>query len=702
MEMVKPTTFIDLFAGTGAFSYVLEQNGLRCVFANDITKSSKSIYDLNIGSTAGRKLLLKDLNTINVSDIPKHNILCAGIPCQPFSIAGHQKGWEDTRSNVFWKLLEILKTHKPEIIILENVKNLTSHDKGNTYKVIETNLSSLGYKIKAKVLDTCKITNIPHHRERIYIVGFIDSDRYDQFNFEFPLLEQKKICEFLEPDIPDEYYYTKKLKVFDTIQAGVTKHISTNTLYQYRRYYVRENKSNCCPTLTANMGVGGHNVPLLKDDKGIRKLTPRECFNFQGFPKAYKLPSLCNSALYKLAGNAVSVPVVELIVQQCLCLHLRLFESPLGGSLSPPPPEPSATPNPVGVASLRGVGRPNGSPSDYRHPKNVKSKKLIKYVDLFCGLGAFHIAFNRKTDNGRVDYRCVFACDIDPDVSKIYEENFDLKPFGDINTIDINSIPDFDILCAGFPCTPFSIAGKQEGFEDKDKGNLFYKILEIIDIKQPQTLILENVKNLRTIHNGKTFKIIKTELLTRGYKVSYKVIDSKYYNSPQSRKRIYIICDKKTDYHFPEIKNPIVPVSSIIDTSIDRFFDYEPKYKLEKSSGKNGRCLYKLINKTTGKGGRQGERVYSLKSYGPTICASSGGPGSKTGLYSIADGKIRTLEVGETLQMFGFPANYKFSTLKNKKKMLKFLGNSIVVNVLELLIRDIPSDVGPKGRVEFF
>jgi DNA (cytosine-5)-methyltransferase 1 len=118
----------------------------------------------------------------------------------------------------------------------------------------------------------------------------------------------------LEKDVNDKYYYNNRFKVFEEIEKGVTKNISENVLYQYRRYYVRENKSNCCPTLTANMGGGGHNVPLLKDNKGIRKLTPRECFNLQGFPSNYKLPEICDSSLYKLAGNAVSVPVLNLIV----------------------------------------------------------------------------------------------------------------------------------------------------------------------------------------------------------------------------------------------------------------------------------------------------------------------------------------------------------------------------------------------------
>lgn len=306
--------FIDLFAGTGAFTLALETNNkFECIFTNDMMECSKQIYELN---NPNHKFTLKDLNIINVSDIPSHNLLCAGFPCQPFSIAGDKKGFDDKRSNVFWKIVEILEKHKPEIIILENVKNLKSHDKGNTYKIIENKLQEIGYHIKTAILDTNKITNIPQHRERIYIVGFRDKEKYDKFNFDFPNQEQGKICDMLDESVNDKYYYSNRFKVFEVIEKSITKNISENVLYQYRRYYVRENKSNCCPTLTANMGGGGHNVPLLKDDKGIRKLTPRECFNLQGFPIDYKLPNVCDSELYKLAGNAVSVPVVSLIVNK--------------------------------------------------------------------------------------------------------------------------------------------------------------------------------------------------------------------------------------------------------------------------------------------------------------------------------------------------------------------------------------------------
>ena len=311
---MRKLKFIDLFAGTGAFSFALEKNNkFECVFTNDMIECSKKIYELN---NPKNKFTLKDLNKINVEDIPKHDILCGGFPCQPFSIAGDKKGFNDKRANVFWKIVEILEKHTPEIIILENVKNLKSHDKGKTYKIIENKLHEIGYYIKTSILDTNKITNIPHHRERIYIVGFRDKNKYDKFNFDFPEKEQGKICDMLDESVDDKYYYTDRFKVFDEIEKGIIKHISENVLYQYRRFYIRENKSNCCPTLTANMGSGGHNVPLLKDNNGIRKLTPRECFNLQGFPVDYKLPDVCDSSLYKLAGNAVSIPVVDLIVNK--------------------------------------------------------------------------------------------------------------------------------------------------------------------------------------------------------------------------------------------------------------------------------------------------------------------------------------------------------------------------------------------------
>lgn len=237
--------------------------------------------------------------------------------CQPFSIAGKQDGFQDDRANVFWKILEILDHHTPRAIVLENVKNLVSHDGRNTFQTIKTNLEGRGYHLTYKVLDTAELTGIPQHRERIYIVGLRDKSLADKFNLNFPKIPKQAIASMLQTTVPDKYYYKESSSTWPLLSEAVKKR---ETIYQYRRVYVRENKSNECPTLTANMGGGGHNVPIVLDEKGIRKLTPRECFNFQGFPQTYTLPSLSDTNLYKLAGNAVSVPVVRLIAERLVPL----------------------------------------------------------------------------------------------------------------------------------------------------------------------------------------------------------------------------------------------------------------------------------------------------------------------------------------------------------------------------------------------
>ena len=305
---------VDLFAGTGAFTLAFQEtNFVDIVFANDMVDHSKKIYDQNFN----HKLTLQNLNDIKNEDIPKHDLLTGGFPCQPFSVAGHQEGFNDVRSNVFWKILSIIDYHQPSFVILENVKNLVTHDEHKTFNTIKTNLEKRGYYICHKVLNTAEITGIPQHRERIYIVCIKSKLIFDKFSLNFPAIQKKKISEFLEKEVPSKYYYTDKSKTWELVKKNVVK---PDTVYQYRRVYVRENKSNECPTLTANMGEGGHNVPLILDSNGIRKLTPRECFNLQGFPSSYILPSLSDAYLYKLSGNAVSVPVVRLIANRLTSL----------------------------------------------------------------------------------------------------------------------------------------------------------------------------------------------------------------------------------------------------------------------------------------------------------------------------------------------------------------------------------------------
>lgn len=304
---VKNNRIIDLFAGIGGIKIGFEKAGFECVFSNDFDEDCKITYDFNFAENQ-KSLALGDIRKISSDLIPDFDILTGGFPCQPFSIAGYRKGFSDNiRGNLFFDIIRILKDKKPKAFLLENVKNLKTHDKGNTIKVIYQELEKLGYKVTDKVLNAMHYGDVPQNRERIYIVGFLSKEALNKFNFPEKISLQKTIKDCLEKKVDQKYYYNDK-PLYGKIKDSIIK---KDTVYQWRRRYVRENKNKVCPTLTANMGMGGHNVPIVIDDKGIRKLTPRECANFQGFPKNYKLPKIADSALYKQFGNSVSVPVIE-------------------------------------------------------------------------------------------------------------------------------------------------------------------------------------------------------------------------------------------------------------------------------------------------------------------------------------------------------------------------------------------------------
>jgi len=207
------------------------------------------------------------------------------------------------------KIADILAERKPKAILLENVKNLKTHDKGKTYAVIKKTLEDLGYYVKSQILNSMLHGNVPQNRERIFIVGFLDKIHLENFKFpeEIPLTNNFR--DFLEDSVPEKYYYNGK-PLYGRIKDDIN---SEATVYQWRRKYVRTNKKGVVPTLTANMGTGGHNVPIILDSKGIRKLTPKECFRMQGFPENFKLPNIADSKLYQQAGNSVTVTVVERI-----------------------------------------------------------------------------------------------------------------------------------------------------------------------------------------------------------------------------------------------------------------------------------------------------------------------------------------------------------------------------------------------------
>lgn len=325
---------VDLCAGTGAFSIAFQSCGVRPVFANDMSVTAVRQYELNLRNhpiTAGNLL------EIDVATIPAHDILTAGFPCQPFSVAGEKNGFEDSRSNVFFKILEIIQVHRPACVLLENVKGILTHDPfpsgnrddnatvpdclrgfkrvGRTITTIVQSLEKERYGVQVALFNTSVVTGIPQHRERVFVIAFLDQKCTIQLDVSAQ--PKRPVTDFLDSTIAPKYYYspsTCKREIYEQI-AGTVK--EPGTVYQYRRTAVRENKSAECPTLTANMGAGGHNVPLVRDAHGVRKLTPRECFRLQGFPDTYLLSRvLSEGSLYKLAGNAVTLPVVRMLAQR--------------------------------------------------------------------------------------------------------------------------------------------------------------------------------------------------------------------------------------------------------------------------------------------------------------------------------------------------------------------------------------------------
>lgn len=308
--------FIDLFAGVGGFRIAMQNNGGKCVFTSEWDKNSQITYKTNYGEVPFGDISLKEIKQY----IPdKFDVLCAGFPCQPFSIAGNQKGFSDTRGTLFFDIEQIVKKHKPKIVFLENVKNFVSHDNGNTFKVIKNILETkLGYKLYHKVLNSMTHANIPQNRERIFMVAFDPKQvpNYKKFKFPKPIPLTKTIHDILEKrKVDDYYYYPKEHKYHSELKKVM---LSKDTVYQWRRVYVRENKNNVCPTLTANMGTGGHNVPLIKDKYGIRKLTLKETFAFQGYPGNFVLPNISRGKLYQQAGNSITVPLVERISKEII------------------------------------------------------------------------------------------------------------------------------------------------------------------------------------------------------------------------------------------------------------------------------------------------------------------------------------------------------------------------------------------------
>jgi len=315
-----------LFAAIGGFCRAFEEVGGKILWANEKDKFAAETFRLNFPHIRYVNKPVEEL-TVRGDALEPIDVLTAGFPCQPFSIAGEKRGFQDKRGMLFLHIIRIIKEfgrNKPKVLLLENVKNFKTHDKGRTFKRVQTEIQKAGYwftDANAKTMNTAEYTDIPQNRERIFMVA-LSCDHFpaNQFQFPDPLPEGLlcKVREFLDLDrkAPD-YFYFKPGSQYHPYFAEAIEAGDRTSVYQLRRSYVRENKSGTCFTLMANMGDGGHNQPVVKDRWGIRKLTPRECARLQGYQDEwFRIPeTLSRTQIYKQIGNSVTVPLVIRIAQ---------------------------------------------------------------------------------------------------------------------------------------------------------------------------------------------------------------------------------------------------------------------------------------------------------------------------------------------------------------------------------------------------
>ena len=302
----------SLFAGIGGIDLAFQQAGFDIVWGNEFDRDAAKTYRLNLG---GDHLTECDIKSVRTEDIPDFDVLVAGFPCQPFSLAGRQKGFDDPRGNLFFEIARIVKDKHPDVVFLENVANLLEHDDGRTFLTVYNALVPYGYTLKYRIMDSLEYGNIPQRRPRIFIVAFRDYQKCERFDFPDKIKLNTKLNDILVRSIKhdDIYYYNESSVYYEDLKRIVT---DKDALYKINDSGVSKKAHFVSPTLLANMGTFPDRVPIIRDDYGIRKITPYECLALQGFPKEYRFPKIPMASAYKQCGNSVVVPVIRRIAEK--------------------------------------------------------------------------------------------------------------------------------------------------------------------------------------------------------------------------------------------------------------------------------------------------------------------------------------------------------------------------------------------------
>jgi DNA (cytosine-5)-methyltransferase 1 len=306
-------TFIDLFAGIGGMRIAFEKVGGECVFSSEWDKFAQQTYAANFGDTPHG-----DITQVELTEVPRHDILIGGFPCQPFSHAGLKRGFEDTRGTLFFDVARIIDHRKPSMVLLENVKGFTTHDKGRTMAVVKETLEELGYNVFHRVLNA-KDFGVPQNRERVFIVA-INKKKMGSIGFEYPTPKkvETKLGDILDAKVDEKYTISNKL--WAGHKRRLKEHRAKGNGFGYSLF---NTKSPYTSTISARYYKDGSEILIEQKDANPRKLTPREAARLQGFPEKFKIPVSDNQA-YKQFGNSVAVPVIHAIAKNMV----KLMENP--------------------------------------------------------------------------------------------------------------------------------------------------------------------------------------------------------------------------------------------------------------------------------------------------------------------------------------------------------------------------------------
>ena len=304
----------SLFSGIGGIDLGFVQAGFEIAWANEIDKYAAETYKNNLDEGP---LVVGDIKRVDTNSIPEFDVLVAGFPCQSFSTAGKQKGFDDARGNLFFQVARVVEAKKPRVIFLENVENLIEHDEGKSFLTVYNALAPMGYSFKYKVMQPYEYGNVPQSRARVFIVGFADDEQCSRFSFPEAIPLTNNLVVLFDRSIKhsDCYYYNASNRYYEELRRLAT---SKDCVYRIYDFGVSKKAYSICPTMTAYMETCNHErVPIILDDYGIRRLTPYECLKLQGFPETFKFPHGSSmKKAYKQVGNSVCVPVIRRIAER--------------------------------------------------------------------------------------------------------------------------------------------------------------------------------------------------------------------------------------------------------------------------------------------------------------------------------------------------------------------------------------------------